>query len=546
MKKLRLVLGVFLIIACAHLKPNVLEKFESSITSEKAALIYERGNDYFKLKEYQKAINEFIEIINNYKNSDAYEPALYLTAFSYFKLNEFKKAAFLGEKFIQEFPTSTYFLNATSLAGESYFRLTQDYKAAYYLTRFYTESDDSTKREKAFARIIKILPELTIKQLEKLHRIFMAESIDEHILYNLALIETREGKKEEAERDFNLLTRRFPNTTYSYEIQEYRRFINLGETTGRVGILLSLTGEYSNVGQDLLKVVKVFEKNENLPFSMHYLDTKSDPIEATVAAAKLIEDIHVDFLIAPIRIIEAFGVCGLAHGKGIPIILPMTSEARFETIPLVYTTGQSSEEQARSIAQYSMYKLNIAKYAILYPDLPKYKRIADVFAAEVIKNHRDIVAMVSFQVDSITLKWELKGIKEKEPEAIFLPMDENMIVNTTPQIAYYGLERVRILGIDAFKNEKVPRLGEKYVENAIFAAPAVIDSIALIEFKNTGLKENDFAAKLFYSLWRLRELKEYNRSILPNLITDILKGKEISDIYQIRNGEFVKLGEISN
>ena len=544
--KRRLILGALLIIACAHLKPAVLEKFESNIASDKAAAIYERGNDYFKLKEYHKAINEFVEIINNYKNTDAYEPALYLTAFSYFKLNEFKNAAYLGEKFIKEFPSSIYFLNAASLAGESFFRLTQDYKAAYYLTKFYTESDDSTKREKAFKRIIKILSELTIKQLEKLHRIFMADPIDEHILYNLALIETREGRKEEAERDFNLLTRRFPNTTYSYEVQEYRRFINLGETTGRAGILLPITGEYSNVGQDLLEVVKVFEKNKELPFSTHYLDTKSDPIEATVAAGKLIEDIHVDFLIAPIRIIEAFGVCGLAYGKGIPVILPMTSEARFQTIPLVYTIGQSPEEQARSIAQYSMYKLNIMKYAILYPDLPKYKRIAEVFAAEVIKNHRDIVAMVSFQVDSITLKWELRGIKEKEPEAIFLPMDENMIINTTPQIAYYGLEDVRILGIDAFKDEKVPRLGEKYVENAVFAAPAVIDSIALTEFKKTGLKENDFAAKFFYSLWRLKELKEYNRSILPNLIIDILKGREISDIYQIRNGEFVKLGEISN
>jgi len=543
MKKLYFA-GLFILLSCAGFRPAVLDKFESAAASEKAAVLYEKGNDYFKQKDYKNAIKTLSEILDRYEKTDAYEPALYLTAFSFYKLNKFKKAASLGERFIKAFPSSQYFLNAVSLVGESYFKLAEDYKAAYYLTKFYTQSEDTSARKKAFDRIIKVLPELSIKQLEKLHRVFMAEPIDEHILYNLAQIEAREGKKEEAKRDLNLLMRRFPNTIYAYEVEEYQRFINLGETSGRVGIILPLTGKWANVGQKLVGIIEYFEKNKLLPFSMHYLDTKSDPIDAMLAAEKLMNSISVDFLICLSSIYSAFGVCGLAYGKGIPVILPITSEERLEKLPLVFTTGQRHEEQARLIARYAATERGITKFAILYPEQTKYKGVAEAFADEVVKNNREVVAMVKFYPDSITLKWQLKAIAEKNPEAIFLPMDKDEIINTAPQIAYYGLEEIVLLGIDTFKDEKVPRFGEKYVEGALFACAAPIDSSTLYEFRKTGYQENDFSTRFFYTLWRLKKLKNYTRSVLPTMIAEILKEKKLSYIYQIKNGEFVKLAEI--
>lgn len=543
MKKLLWVAVLY--ISCAAFLPRSAEDYEGAVVDEDVAVIYEQGNDYFKQKNYNKAINEFSKILNRHQDTDVYEPALYLTAFSFFRLNKYKNAASLGEKFIKEFPSSSYALNAASLVGESFFQRGDDYKAAYYLITYYTQSEDSAGRKKSFSRIIEILPELTLKQLEKLHRLFMAEPVDEHILYHLAQNEAREAKKEDAERDFNLLLRRFPNTQYTLEIEEYKRFIDLGEASGRAGILLSLTGEYAQAGQQLLDIVRRFEKNRQLPFSLHYLDTKSDPTEATLAAAKLIEDIHVDFLIAPIRLIEAFGVCGFAYGKGIPVILPMTSETKLEAIPFVITPGQDQIEQAKLIAQYAMYDLGISDLAILYPDHTRYRNIANVFAAEVAKHNREVVAMVSFQTDSLTLKKEISAIKKREPGAIFLAMDRDMIINVTPQIAYYGLEGITLLGIDTFMDEKVPRLGERYVEGAVFAAPAPIDSLTLKVFSREGFREGDFSAKFFYTLWRLRELKRYNRNVLPDLLSQLLKEQVVMNIYQIENGDFLKLAEIS-
>ncbi len=534
-------------IDCAGFKPAMISSIETAGNEDRAALIFEKGNALYKEKDFQGAFNEFKIIVDKYKKTTAYEPSLYLLAFCYHRLGNFEKSAGLGEKFLNEFPNSNYYLNIVSLIGESYFKLAQDYKAAHYLLKYYTQTNDSTGRRKSLERITTILPSLKSADLAQLHRLYMADPIDEHILYCLAAAEAEEGKKAEAERDFNLLIRKFPNTQYAQQSGEYQKILNLGKSTSRAGILLPLSGRFANIGEQLLQVVEIFQKNYLLPFSVHYFDTKSDPIDAALAAIRLIDDLRVDFLIAPISVSsgEAFSVCGLAYGKGVPLILPMTQEGKFESIPFVFTGGRNNEDQARIVARYAMQNLGVQRFAILYPDQARYKSVADAFAREVLQNNREISTMVSFPADSITLKWEMKKIEEKNPQAIFLPMDTEMIINCAPQIAYYHLEKVQLLGIHTFHDEKITRLGEKYVENAVFAAPASIDSTALKEFIRYGLKEDDMIAKFFYTLWKLRDLRTYTRSNLAKTIEDILKSNEIFGIYVIRNNEFQKIYEMT-
>jgi branched-chain amino acid transport system substrate-binding protein len=546
MKNLILLLGTIIIfLNCAYIRPKSMADIDSGMAAENAAVLFERGNDYFKRKDYGNALPAFEEIVDVYEGTESYEPALYLGAFCRYKLARFRDAVSFGEKYIKEFPNSRYYINALSLVGESYYNLADDYQATYYMTKYYVQSTDSTGRQKAFERIIEMLSGLSTADLDKLHRIFMAHDIDEHILYRLAQSEAQEGKTEDAERDFNLLLRRFPDTRYIYEAQEYKKFISLGEASGRAGILLPLTGKFSNIGQSLLKIIRSFENDRLIPFSLHVVDTKSDPIEATLAAARLVEEFSTDFLIAPVSSFEAFGIAGYAFGKSVPLILPMSSEARFESIPLVFTRGQTGEEQARAIARFSAYDLNIHKFAILSSDESSAQGIAHAFAQEIVRNNREIVAMVSFPADSITLKDELEAIKDKEPEAIFLAMSTEMIVNAAPQIAYYGLEDVTLLGTESFHNERVPRLGEKYVEGAIFVTPLSVDDAAAKRLKNAGLSMDEFSLRLYSVLWQLRTLTNYERTNLPRLIGAALHGTEVFSVYQIKDGEFLKLTDLS-
>jgi hypothetical protein len=138
----------------------------------------------------------------------------------------------------------------------------------------------------------------------------------------------------------------------------------------------------------------------------------------------------------------------------------------------------------------------------------------------------------------------LEAIKKKEPGALFLAMDTDMIINAAPQVAYYGLEEVTLLGTEAFHSERVPRLGEKYVEGSVFVAPSSIDEATSKELTSAGLPINEFTARFYSVLLQLRSIHNYERSNLPRLIGETMRGTEILGVYQIEDGEFIKLADI--
>ncbi len=512
---------------------------------ERSAEIFENGNNFFKKKEYEKAIVEFDKIVRDYSKTQAYEPALYLLTFSYFRINGFERTVYYGERFVKEFPYSNYLTKVLGMLGEANLKLVNDYKAAYYLIKFHKQSTDILENEAAYKKIIQLLSEMTLENLDKLHRNFLGEPVDEHILYYLIKAEIKVGQDKNAERDFKLLTRRFPESVYTDEFTNFKKIAELGSATGKAGVLLPLSGKFARYGEKLQEILKVFSQHKYLSFSTTLYDTKSDPVEAILAAANLIDEKKVDFIIGPIFSIEALGVAGYASARNIPLVIPTNIELKLNSMPFIFTPGQTLEQQAKAVARYSTKHLGLARFAVLFPAISRYSTLAGIFVEEIKKNNGEVVAVESFDQDSITLRRELERIKKQKPEAIFLAMDTDMLINTAPQIFYYGLEDTKILGTDAFDNERIIRLGEKYVESAVFATSATIDSFAEQELKRQKLETSDpITAKFFQTLWALRQLSGYERVNLSSKLGEILLKERTFNIWTIRNGEFVRITEI--
>lgn len=534
-----LILIMFFCLGCTILKT----KFKN--IDERSTEFFEDGNNYFKKKEYEKAIIEFEKIVRDYSKTQAYEPALYLLAFSYFRLNNFERAVFYGEKFVKEFPYSTYLTKILGMLGEANLKLVNDYKAVYYLIKFIKHSTDVLENKSANKKIMQLLSEMSLENLEKLHRNFLGESIDEHILYFLIKAEIKAGQERDAERDFKLLTRRYPETIYAEEFSDFKRFTELSSATRRAGVLLPLTGKFARYGEKLQEILKFFNQQHYLPFSTVLIDTKSDPIEAILAAKDLVDEKKVDFIIGPIFSIEALGVVGYANARNVPVVIPTNIELKLNNLSLIFTPEQTLEQQVKAIVRYATKQLGLVRFAVLFPEVARYSTLAGAFMEEIKKNDGEVVAVESFNADSVTIKYELERIKKKKPEAIFLSMDGDMIINTAPQIFYYGLEDVKILGTEAFDSERIIRLGEKYVESALFAAPATVDSSVILEMQKHNLNPNDpMAIKFFQTLWTLRQLSDYERVNLGTKLAEALMRERNFCIWTIRKGEFVKLTEL--
>ncbi len=529
---------ILFFLACGPLLPRF------SPSAERAAEYFEAGNNHFKTKQYEKAIVELEKVVRDFPGTQAYEPALYLLTFSYYRINNFEKAVLYGERFVKEYPYSNYLIKILGLLGDAHLKLLNDYKAAYYLIKFYKQSTDEFEKETAYKKIIQLLAEMSLENLERLHRNFLGEPIDEDILYYLIREEIKAGRERDAERDFKVLTRRFPETTYAEEFKDFKKVSELGAVSRFAGVLLPLTGKYARYGQKLKEIIKIFENNNYLSFSIILMDTKSDPVEAIAAVQKLIEEKKVDFIIGPLFSIEALGVAGYTTARGVPLIVPTNIDLKLGSLSMIFTPAQTMEQQAKGIARYSLNQLGLIRFAVLFPEVPRYAALAGVFVEEIRKNDGQIVAVESFNPDSVTLKTELERIKRKNPEAIFLAMDTDMLINTAPQIYYYGLEGIKMLGIESFEHEKVLRLGERYVESALFATSS-IDSTVIQELKKNGLDSTDpIVVKFFQTLWVLRELTTYERANLHRRLSEIFLNARAFNIWTIKDGEFVKLSEI--
>ncbi|MEO0185763.1 MAG: penicillin-binding protein activator [candidate division WOR-3 bacterium] len=512
---------------------------------ERSAEYFEAGNKHFKAKEYEKAIVELEKVVRDYKGTEAYEPAFYLLIFSYHRINSFEKAVFYGEKFVKEFPYSNYLAKILGILGEANLKLVNDYKAAYYLIKFHKQSTDELEQESAYKKIMQLLSEMSVDNLDKLHRNFLGEPIDEHILYYLIKEEIKTGQEKNAERDFKVLTRRFPETVYAEEFTDFKRLAELGSASRKAGVLLPLTGKFARYGEKLKEILKIFDQKNSFSFSIILQDTKSDPVDAMLATANLVDEKKVDFIIGPLFSIEALGVAGYASARTVPVVIPTNIELKLNNLPLVFTPGQTMEQQARAIARYATRQLGYVRFAVLFPESGRYSNLAGIFVEEIKRNDGEVVAVESFDPDSVTLRYELERIKKKKPEALFLAMDTDMIINTAPQVSYYGLEDVKILGTDAFDNERIIRLGEKYVELAVFATSATMDSLALQDIKKQNLEINDpISVKFYQTLWALRELSDYERVNLGSKLAEVLLKQRNFAIWTIRNGEFVKLTEM--
>lgn len=540
MKNLAMV-AIALVCSCAHFQPQ----FVADLKEEKAAQAYQQAEARYQAKEYASAAPEFKRIIDEYPGTKAHEPSLYLLAFCHYKLSDFEQTTYWTERFLAEFPYSNFATNILGLAGDAYIKSGDPAKGVQYLLKYHAQVPETSERDKAFSTIMRTLPQLGRSDLDRLHRAFMADPMDEHLLYYLIRAKISDGKQKEARTDYEVLKKRFPETRYTISFDEVIPPVATGETTGRAGILLPLSGKFAAYGTRLSKVLRLFEQRKSLPFTAYVMDTKSDPIDAILAAIKLVDERKVDFIVGPIFSIEAFGVCGLGSGRGVPVIIPTALEARFASIPLVYTAIQNEEMQARIIARYAVTQYDLRRIGVIHLKDTRYESLARVFSEEVIKYGGEIVGVESFSADSITLKWQLGRLKKADPDAIFLAMDTEGVINTAPQVMYYGIAEVRLLGIESFNHESVPRLGEKYVEGAIFVAPATIDSLAMGELARGGVEDFDFVTVRFYQvLDKLRYLSQYSRADLGTRLTQILKGDNIFHVYQIRNGEFAKITDV--
>jgi branched-chain amino acid transport system substrate-binding protein len=436
--------------------------FEESASYQKAQELYKQG-------KYDQAADFFQKAAMELADPEKIAGANYMIAVCNYRVGKYSDAILVGRALIDSYPASQYVDDAMLVMGKSYYKKDNFLQAAEYFIRLLSSLKDERLAPEA-EKLLNYMAEtkLGTNQLLKLARDFPDSQYAPMLLYHAARVEVQAGRRSRAAETVRSMEERYSGTEY------YKRAAALIQSTAAVpakrtiGLLVPLTGEYNVYGLAVQRGVNL--GLDTTGFRLVTYDDKGDPIEALKGARSLIEDNDVLAVIGPVLSMPTIAAAAVANSKEVVLISPTSTERRISSIgPYVFQLNLSIQTQAEAIAEFAVSNLGLGDIAVLYPEDAYGEGVSKIFKDKVLALGGRVPATVGYEPGTTDFKQQIATLKAPAPQGVFIPAYPDDIVLIAPQLRYYEFKGT-MLGAGGWLAEKVTRLGEDYVEGAVFAA----------------------------------------------------------------------------
>ena len=316
----------------------------------------------------------------------------------------------------------------------------------------------------------------------------------------------------------------FPKHSRKVEVQNWLNSIK--ENTGakiKIGVVLPLTGKLALTGQRVLQGIQLavnqlpFQFREKLGLEVR--DSGELPIKGVITELAGLP--NVVGIIGPLLSDEVKIAGEVARQYQIPIFSPTAStQGLVDMNPYTFRNALTREIQAKFLAEYSINTLHLRRFAVLHPFEPFGLELKDIFINEVealggevvtvsgyersqndfknqilqlggveddelIKIAREILLnngqMKDFSDTSLLSRpivdmghWsennveKLKVSLELSYDAIFIPGVYDKVGLIIPQLAFYNVDNVTLLGTNGWNSPELVKMGGKHLKTVYF------------------------------------------------------------------------------
>jgi ABC-type branched-subunit amino acid transport system substrate-binding protein len=462
------------------------------------------------LAEYQQtpyAIDAKIGVLETYYYQGNYDQAIQLAS------------TILEEPVSQEQSSRIH-----EILGDTYLALQSSEDAVYFYTmarRFAAESQKEWIDEKLKTAINL----LNTTDIDSLLGHIQDDRVRGFLMYQLGVNLVEENRYDDAVRAFNDFVAAYP----THESGPQARLL-IDELTGKtvynrtaIGCLFPLSGRYQTYGELALKGVEIAlakfnHQNGASDIELIVKDTGSDP-ESVAAAVEALIQAKVAAIIGPL--VNAEFAAQIAQNNGIPIITFTQKEKITDIGDNVLRNFLTPEMQTKRIVSYAIDVLGARNFVILYPAEKYGDAFMNIFWDEVINRGGRVVGVEAYNpthtdfaepikkiiglyydtpADLIEIvrqpkendaekddlqkkKRRDRGQREEEgPEpiidfdAIFIPDAPAKAGLIVPQLAFYDIENVYLLGTNLWHSSKLIEMAKDYVQGAIMPDGFFADS----------------------------------------------------------------------
>lgn len=267
-----------------------------------------------------------------------------------------------------------------------------------------------------------------------------------------------------------------------------------------VGAILSETGpgalrQYAElVGQGIEIAFREQAQSGGREVELVVLDDGGQPDRAAQLVAEL-ESRGAVAIIGPL-LNASLEAAGRARSDPSLAIISPTSSAHPTRLANAYTLNAEDTRGAEALGAYVAQRDN-GRVGVLFPDAAAFRAQAEAFQSAAESAGTSIAAAVPFVPGTTTFSAPLERLRAAAVQAIFIPAAERDIRQLAPQLEYYGLGGIEVLGLEAWVSDEVLHfLPGRVLEGVVAATPLYRSSQSVAWDEFVGLYEAAYRRSL--------------------------------------------------
>jgi branched-chain amino acid transport system substrate-binding protein len=476
------------------------------------------GNNEEARRAYQRLISE-------YPGSSFYPDAWVEILSSYYQEGNYAEVIAQAPDVLRSIDSTPHVFRVYALVGDAYVALGSPVEAFKYYLEAQQRATDF--EQEAITQKVKAV----IAQLDSEQILELIESVDDKVLqgylmFQLGLQYAMHEKYQEALIILGKFLGRFPDHPDASLAEDLIMQIKESALLGRytVGCLLPLSGPYQTFGHRALHGIefaldRFSSKTQDPQLNVIVKDSGGSPEQTRIAVQELIDQ-QVAAIIGPI--ITAEVAAAEAQRNKIPIITLTQKDNITSLGDYVFRNFITPQMQVNALVDYATFSLGLNRFAILYPNENYGITFMNLFWDRLIENGAKVVGLEAYNPKNtdfanpikklVGLYYEIpedlkeaaelkagygannqqasagdvesaldreNGVenqeqkKEEEPEAIvdfdaiFIPDAPKTAGLIIPQLAFYDIKDVYLLGTNLWHSDDLIKMATPYVEGAI-------------------------------------------------------------------------------
>jgi len=503
---------------------DFLKAFSADSRAPKAVM--RLGQVDFKNRSYPSALRNYDYFLEKFPDSTLVYRVQLDRGRCYFELERYAEAEKLFREAVQVNPDPAQKWQAFSYLGYIDDKRLEFEKAFKKFKQIIDKSPYPEIKQEAIRYIESIVQE----KLSKKQLISLAQTLGSHfpadkVLQKLVAIYRVERDLGNYQTSLENFIFRFP----AHEMREHYEKLLVRLKTDprrvmRVGVVLPLSGKRALVGQRVLQglqlAVNQLSTRDKNRLELVIKDSGLGR-EVEQVVEELAQDPNVIGIIGPVLTREVESVIPILEKYQLPIFTPTASTPGLAAkSPYIFRNALTKELQAGFLARHAINELNLYRFVVIYPTAAYGETMREVFEDEIRSSGGHIVESIPYDRKQTDFKKQIrqiggmtddrlkariqrhikrgtqprplndKGIKsrplvegglyaddkvealkvalELNYDAIFIPGYYDKVQLIVPQLAFYNIEEVLLMGGNGWHSRELVESARNYLKNVLF------------------------------------------------------------------------------